>query len=214
MLGVGLVGILTVMISSSLYWARQRGRGGKPNVLIAGAVGQASALPAVVILGYLLHLPIPEFFTYLSVKDLVLVASLTSVTSYISVMLIARFMGEDYLMKFSSREIQSLNWVKRSLILLVLAPVTEELLFRGFIQYSLTELMNPLISLTVTSFAFTFVHVGAVKPKGLPIVLALGLLLGLPVYLGTGIYGSIVTHSIINLQGIRNAVKEERWADQ
>ena len=89
-----------------------------------------------------------------------------------------------------------------ALTLLVLAPVSEELVFRGFLLYPTMESLGPLAALLVTSAVFAALHSSMMPKEALPAIFAVGAILGLSVIRWGSLLPSMVSHSVLNLQGL------------
>ena len=205
MLATGLAGLTAIPIASSVYWilsTRYKG-GSEPNPLMVGAVGQVSALFVMLVLSVVLHISLQCFLHYDSLSKLlgvtVLSLSFILVVSYIS----EKTTGEGDLVNPGIREaIRSLGFFRSCMALLVLAPLTEELIFRGFLQYSIAGFIGGLASLLLVSILFSLMHYRITKPLGVLLVFVTGLVFGLPVYLGSGLYASVASHLTANLYGL------------
>lgn len=86
-------------------------------------------------------------------------------------------------------------------VLLALAPVAEELVFRGAILAGLRQ-YGDYKALAASSLAFTLLHFKAVPTPMLPTMLLIALALGYSVLKWDTIAPSIVAHSLINLQAL------------
>jgi len=83
-------------------------------------------------------------------------------------------------------------------LMVIGAPVSEELLFRGLLQNTLVRVWKPWIAVVVTALIFTLVHF---HPIRFPVVFELGLILGL-VYHRTGsLWLVVLFHAVTNFCG-------------
>jgi len=85
------------------------------------------------------------------------------------------------------------------LIVVVGAPVVEELVYRGFIQGTLRGTMNHTVALVVAAAWFTLIHFVPVEYPGL---FAIALVLGLSYHFSRRIGLPIVTHMAFNATGL------------
>lgn len=102
---------------------------------------------------------------------------------------------------FINRAFEELSISPIILILSValIAPVYEEIIFRGILLRGMAKKMNPAIAIVISSLLFALVHMNI--PQGINAFL-LGLFIGL-IYLRTGsIYLSIFAHFINNFLAI------------
>jgi membrane protease YdiL (CAAX protease family) len=94
------------------------------------------------------------------------------------------------------------------LIVVVGAPIVEELVYRGLLQRSLSSAIGPAAGLLVTSIWFALVHPSPVEYPGLALA---GLVFG-GTAMATGRTGaSIVTHAAFNAAGIAVLVGGSGW---
>jgi hypothetical protein len=85
--------------------------------------------------------------------------------------------------------------VSRVFLLVVVAPLTEELLFRGLILRGLLSRHTPTVAVLVSSFLFAAIHL---NPWQFMSALSLGIILGW-FYLRTGsVLACIIGHAIAN----------------
>ncbi len=173
-----------------------------PNPLIAGAFGQTIVLAFILLVFIVFRVSLTVFFSYSAFSSFLLVLFFVPFAGLLILYVSGKISGKDYLMRFPPETILSLGFVRASIILLFLAPFTEELVFRGLLQFSLSSLLNPLASLFLVSLVFALMHFKAVETKGLFIIFLEGIVLGLPVYFGEGLAASILSHSLMNLYGI------------
>ncbi len=90
---------------------------------------------------------------------------------------------------------------------LIVAPVCEEVLFRGAVQAWLATVIGVWPALLIAVATFTLAHVRALGfCKSLIPVAVLAALLGLPVALYGTLVPSMITHALCNLVGMRNAL--------
>ena len=85
------------------------------------------------------------------------------------------------------------------LIVVVGAPIVEELVYRGFIQGTLRGTMNHGVALVVTALWFALIHFVPVEYPGL---FAIALVLGLSYHFSHRIGMAIVTHMAFNATGL------------
>jgi membrane protease YdiL (CAAX protease family) len=86
------------------------------------------------------------------------------------------------------------------LVVLVLAPVAEELFFRGWLWNALSKHWGALLTASVTGFLWLFVHLeqGIFMPAAL---LPIAVILALARHFGRSVYASIAVHATLNLVG-------------
>lgn len=85
------------------------------------------------------------------------------------------------------------------LIVVVGAPIVEELIYRGFIQGTLRGTMNHGVALVVTAVWFALIHFVPVEYPGL---FAIALVLGFSYHFSRRIGMAIVTHMAFNATGL------------
>lgn len=86
-------------------------------------------------------------------------------------------------------------------VLLALAPVAEELIFRGAILAGLRA-YGEYKALAASSLAFALLHFKSVPKPMLPTILLVALVLGYSVLKWKTIVPSMVAHSLLNLQAL------------
>ena len=84
---------------------------------------------------------------------------------------------------------------------IIIAPVLEEILFRGILQSVFLKKINPIINIFLTAFIFAFLHSGQID-WGTAENFALGIGLGISCFYSNSIVPSIVIHMINNLLAI------------
>ncbi len=100
--------------------------------------------------------------------------------------------------------------VLRLVSALVLAPVLEEVVFRGVIQRSIQDLLGHRVwrvwgSIVLTSVLFGVIHIGAVSWYGLPGLVVLGVIFGW-LYARTGrLWVAVVAHVFFNALNVAMA---------
>ena len=92
---------------------------------------------------------------------------------------------------------QPWGWLVIFLLVVVLAPVIEETVFRGWIQRPLERLWGPAPAVIVTAALFALVHA---IPEYMPVYFAMGVLFGGIVLVTRSLWGSILLHATYNLQ--------------
>ncbi len=121
-----------------------------------------------------------------------LVASLIALAS--STSLLRRDVMTEEFRKF----FRGLTARERALASLLVAPLFEEVVFRGLVLGGLLPYLGAHLALLVSSLLFTVMHIKSVKVIYLPIVLGYGLILGY-CYLLEGLLSSLLAHLAINL---------------
>ncbi len=94
---------------------------------------------------------------------------------------------------------QPWGWLVMFLLVVVLAPIIEETVFRGWIQRPLERLWGPAPAVIVTAALFALIH-GI--PEYLPYYFWMGLLFGGVVLVTRSLWGSILLHAASNLQSL------------
>jgi membrane protease YdiL (CAAX protease family) len=79
----------------------------------------------------------------------------------------------------------------------VVAPLLEELLFRGILQPFFVKRLGPVIGIAVVAFVFAAVHQNA---QALPTYLAIAFALGCLAYYSRSIWPGVILHAWTNLQ--------------
>ncbi len=92
---------------------------------------------------------------------------------------------------------QPWGWLVIFLLVVVLAPVIEETVFRGWIQRPLERLWGPAPAVVVTAALFALIH-GI--PEYMPYYFGMGVLFGGVVLVTRSLWGSILLHATYNLQ--------------
>ncbi|MCE5326119.1 MAG: CPBP family intramembrane metalloprotease [Planctomycetaceae bacterium] len=78
----------------------------------------------------------------------------------------------------------------------ILAPLTEEIFYRGLLQTALRRQFRPWPAIVLTALLFSFMHIGA--PSSVPAILVFGMALGYQ-YERTGrLWAPVVMHVIFN----------------
>ena len=83
----------------------------------------------------------------------------------------------------------------------VSGPIFEEVVYRGLIQYTLSNIINPWIALTITTLAFTVPHIRILGTKSIPIILIVSLTLGLLLIAYNSLIPPILAHTVVNIAG-------------
>ena len=91
------------------------------------------------------------------------------------------------------------GWLPLFLLIVVLAPIIEETVFRGWIQRPLERLWGPAPAVGITALLFALVHF---IPEYLPYYFVVGLLLGTLVVLTRSLWASIALHTANNVQSM------------
>ncbi len=203
LLGLGSIGIMALASTLYVLACVKVFRKYSINLLVAGGVGQLAALLTVLGLSPILGVPLQVFFGA-SLDLAFTIWTLSSIgLSLIVLMASTRIIGEEYLMKFPVETIKSINPIILVLILFFLAPILEEIIFRGFFFYAFKIVFNNgLIALVLSAILFMLAHLKSVKKEGLLVIFAIALVLGLPVLTLNTIIPSIITHVTINIVGV------------
>ena len=91
------------------------------------------------------------------------------------------------------------GWLPLFLLIVILAPIIEETVFRGWIQRPLERLWGPAPAVGITALLFALVHF---IPEYLPYYFVVGLLLGTLVVLTRSLWASIALHTANNVQSM------------
>jgi membrane protease YdiL (CAAX protease family) len=94
---------------------------------------------------------------------------------------------------------QPWGWLMIFVMAVVIAPIMEETVFRGWIQRPLERLWGPAPAVTISATLFALVH-GI--PEYLPFYFAIGVLLGGVVLLTRSLWASVLLHAAFNLQSL------------
>ncbi len=173
------------------------------NLLVAGGVGQLAALLLIITLSLILDIPLINLFFIKLDIYFILVTMVSLGLAVLILMVSAKIIGEEYLMKFPVETLRSLNPIVLALIVFALAPVLEEIIFRGLFFYAFKILFNSgILALVLSSIIFMLAHLRAVKLEGLAIILAIAFILGIPVFYLNTIIPSIIVHISINIIGV------------
>jgi len=89
-----------------------------------------------------------------------------------------------------------LEWVHIIASAILVAPVLEELIFRGLMQKSLNEKYGLLISIMVPAIIFSIIHI---FPVAILSILFSSVIYGLLVYKTQSVHASIIAHAFHNL---------------
>lgn len=82
---------------------------------------------------------------------------------------------------------------------LIFAPLIEEVIFRGLIQYPLEKWIGPFFAVLASSILFAAAHL---KPQVFPMYLADGILYGSAVYATRSIWAGVILHLFDNIVSI------------
>jgi uncharacterized protein len=80
----------------------------------------------------------------------------------------------------------------------VIAPVVEELLFRGFLMRRLNYVLGPIWGIVISSVVFGAVHFGSIPLVLLPPYMMLGGVLAIVAYVAKSVRASMVVHAAQN----------------
>lgn len=207
-IALGSIGLMALISTLYVYVNIRILRRYTVNLLIAGGVGQLAALLLIIALSFILGIPLVNILSIKLDISFVLATIVPLGLAVLVLMISTRIIGEEYLMKFPVETLKSLNPVILALIVFVLAPILEEVVFRGFFFYAFKILFNSgILALILSSIIFMFAHLKAVKLEGLVIILAIAFILGIPVlYLNT-IIPSIIVHITLNIIGVLQSGK-------
>lgn len=100
--------------------------------------------------------------------------------------------GSDLLQGYA---LQHFGWLPLAVMVVVFAPILEELVFRGWIQRSLERRIGPLPGIVVAAALFAVAHGASL---GNTSRFLMGLVLGSAVYLSRSIWTSIILHAAHN----------------
>ncbi len=89
-----------------------------------------------------------------------------------------------------------------ALILLVVAPVVEELIFRGLILHGLKEYTGDLIAAVASSLFFAVLHYTSIPIPLLFVIFLDGFLLSYYMLKWRNLLSLIIAHTLINLQAL------------
>lgn len=102
---------------------------------------------------------------------------------------------------------QGTIWIWAIIIMVTIgAPISEEILFRGLLQRTISQLMRPEFSIVITALLFTLVHVQGPKSFSENLVLlsglfVVGLVLGISAHRFNRLGPAIIGHAVFNLTG-------------
>ena len=82
------------------------------------------------------------------------------------------------------------------LVLGVVAPVWEEVIFRGFLLPSLAQLFSPIVGICLTSLVFSLVHF---TTEGFLPLMILGIIFGASYCATANLFPAIMLHSLWNI---------------
>jgi membrane protease YdiL (CAAX protease family) len=85
------------------------------------------------------------------------------------------------------------------LVVVVGAPIVEEIVYRGFLQQGLERSVNPKIALVVTAVVFAAIHL---QPIEFPGLFAFALVLGVTYQKTQRLGLPIITHMVFNASGL------------
>jgi uncharacterized protein len=94
---------------------------------------------------------------------------------------------------------QPWGWVSVFAMTVLLAPVIEETVFRGWLQRPLERLWGPAAAVGMSATLFALIHF---IPEYFPYYFVLGLVLGGLVVLTRSLWPSMLLHAAFNLQGL------------
>lgn len=111
-------------------------------------------------------------------------------------------LGHDVLLAMAASDMTVWTWIV-VLDVVLLAPVVEEVIYRGFLQTTVVRAVrSPLLGIVLTSAVFAFVHAGSVPAYALATLFAASIGFGV-VYERTGRIGApIVMHAAFNALNI------------
>jgi hypothetical protein len=94
---------------------------------------------------------------------------------------------------------------------IAIAPVLEELVFRGAIQGTLERRAGVVLAILLTTIAFALLHG---RPRVLPLYLFLGFAFGFAVYVTGSIWAGVILHAANNAAAMIGAGLQEVSATQ
>ena len=100
------------------------------------------------------------------------------------------------------------------ILVYILGPVLEEVVYRGLVQYTLSQYIGSWAALAISTLAFAAPHIRILGPKNAPLILAISLALGLLLLVYDSLTPSILAHIAVNaaggVTGLRRAVNTDR----
>ena len=200
--------LFTALIALPSTWIQIMNNGGDVSNFTPGettitTTGLAMVLSGIAMIGHLIHFKYVKFnlksFGEVSGKTIGLSIPLI-VAGMLFINLCSEFIGLPDLMQDTFRAM-SRN-VFGIISITIMAPLVEELLFRGAIQgYMLRKGMKPLNAILIASAIFGIVHM---NPIQIPFAFAIGLIFGWLYYrtgsVVPGIIGHFINNSIACLQ--------------
>ena len=202
--------LFTSIITLPSVWTQLMNNGGDVNTFngtetTTNTVGITMVLSGIAMIWHLIHFKYVKFnlksFGEVSGKTIGLSIPLI-VAGMIFINLCSEFLGlpdmmQDTFLAMSSNIFGILS-------ITIIAPLVEELLFRGAIQgYLLKTGMKPMLAILISSFIFGVIHL---NPAQVPFAFAIGLIFGWLYYrtasLIPGIIGHFINNSIACIQMI------------
>jgi membrane protease YdiL (CAAX protease family) len=95
-----------------------------------------------------------------------------------------------------------------AVVAIALAPVIEEMFFRGLIQYPLEQRWGAMPGIVTASLIFALVHIDTL-PWVVPLHLLLGVIFGWVVYVTRSIWAGVILHAVNNSAAFLGLTSEE-----
>jgi len=194
----GVIAVVVMVLTSSIAYslALERGFEEEDSVMIANGLGEAVTL--FLVLPAVYSSPLKRLFK--AEKALRRGVALYLLCSFVMIaggLLISMFFEVKYEPIF-----EKVSLLYSALILLVVAPVVEELIFRGLILHGLKEYTGDLIAAVASSLFFAVLHYTSIPIPLLFVIFLDGFLLSYYMLKWRNLLSLIIAHTLINLQAL------------
>ena len=198
LLVTGVIAVVVMVLTSSIAYslALERGFEEEDSVMIANGLGEAVTL--FLVLPAVYSSPLKRLFK--AEKALRRGVALYLLCSFVMIaggLLISMFFEVKYEPIF-----EKVSLLYSALILLVVAPVVEELIFRGLILHGLKEYTGDLIAAVASSLFFAVLHYTSIPIPLLFVIFLDGFLLSYYMLKWRNLLSLIIAHTLINLQAL------------
>ncbi len=198
LLAAGIAAVIVMVLTSSIayYLALEWGFKKEDSVLIASGLGEAATL--FLVLPAVHGSPLRGLFK--AEKALKRGVALYLLCSFVMIsggLLISTFFEVKYEPIF-----EKASPLYAALMLLVIAPVVEEFIFRGLLLYGLKDYTGDLVAAIASSLFFAVLHCSSIPIPLLPVIFLDGFLLSYFMLKWRNLIALIIAHTLINLQAL------------
>ncbi len=198
LLAVGIIAVIVMVLTSSIAYslALEWGFKEEDSIIVASGVGEAATL--FLILPVIYSSPLRRLFkAEKALRRGVALYLLCSLVMISGGLLISTFIKVKYEPIFKKA-----SPLYSVLVLLLIAPLVEELIFRGLILYGLKDHTGNFVAAITSSLFFAVLHYTSTPLPLLLVIFLDGFLLSYYMLKWENLVSLIIAHTLINLQAL------------